>query len=384
MLQLPDLRILDDMQLALGVAACLGVGVIVRSYLTSKSESNLPLPPSPPTWRLWGHYLPPRCSFLTVAGWIDEYGPLITIRRGTEKIVIIGRHKAAVDIMERQGGSVASRPRMVAIGEMLTGGLSITFAPIGDTLRRMRRVLHTHLQPKAAQEYEPLQMSEARNMVLNILDDPSDFRNHTVTYAATTITKVAYGKNTPTAATDPEVVEVRRITAMARTVMGSGTYLVESIPWLKYLPWYGRELKREYENIKRLNTSQLNNVKQQMSNVDVGPSFAKYLLENRHCHGLTELEMASLAGAFFSGGSDTVSVAIGTVLMAAACFPEEQAKVQAELDEAIGRHRAPTFADKDSLPRLQAFVSEALRWRPVAAGGLAHRTNKDVVWASSL
>jgi hypothetical protein len=33
------------------------------------------------------------------------------------------------------------------------------------------------------------------------------------------------------------------------------------------------------------------------------------------------------------------SVAICTVLMAAVCFPEEQAKVQAELDAVIGRHR---------------------------------------------
>ncbi|OJA08122.1 hypothetical protein AZE42_08434 [Rhizopogon vesiculosus] len=162
------------------------------------------------------------------------------------------------------------------------------------------------------------------------------------------VMKVAYGKNTPTAATDPEVIEVRRIMAISRTVMGSGTYLVESIPWLKYLPWYGQELKRGYESVNRLNISRLNHVKQQMqSNVDVGPSFVKYVLENVHRYGLTELEMASLAGTFFSSGSDTVFVAIGTVLMAAACFPEEQAKVQAELDEVIGRHRCsstPSFA----------------------------------------
>ncbi|OJA15671.1 hypothetical protein AZE42_11262 [Rhizopogon vesiculosus] len=196
---------------------------------------------------------------------------------------------------------------MVAAGEMLAGGMSLAFAHIGDKVRRMRRALHTHLQPKVAGEYEPLQMSEAKNMVLNILDDPSNFRNHTVTYAATTIMKIAYGKNTPTAATDPEVIEVHRLIAMSRTIMSSGTYLVESIPWLKYLPWYGRELKRGYESIKQLNTNQLNHVKQQMqSNVDIGPSFAKYVLENGHRYGmsrLTELEMASLAGTFFSSGS---------------------------------------------------------------------------------
>ncbi|KAG2366031.1 hypothetical protein BDR07DRAFT_1373853 [Suillus spraguei] len=37
--------------------------------------------------------------------WIDEYGPLvtITIRSGTQTIVIIGRYKAMVDIMEKHG-----------------------------------------------------------------------------------------------------------------------------------------------------------------------------------------------------------------------------------------------------------------------------------------
>jgi hypothetical protein len=32
-------------------------------------------------------------SSLTIAGWIDEYGPLITIRSKLEKIIIIGRYK---------------------------------------------------------------------------------------------------------------------------------------------------------------------------------------------------------------------------------------------------------------------------------------------------
>jgi cytochrome P450 len=85
-----------------------------------------------------------------------------------------------------------------------------------------------------------------------------------------------------------------------------------------------------------------------------------------------------------------VSTAIYTVLMAAACFPSEQAKVQAELDQVIGRHRGsstvhlrfyqfndvcpkvPTFADQHSLPYLQAFISEALRWRPLTPSGVYH------------
>ncbi|KAG0694284.1 cytochrome P450 [Suillus ampliporus] len=380
-----NLCISENTQLILRAAACLGiVGLIARSYL-AKSESGLPLPPSPPTWRLRGHSLPPRTSYLTEARWIDEYGPVITIRSGFEKIVVIGRYKAAVDIMENQGKSVADRPRRVAAGEIFSGGLSLALAPFGERFRRLRKALHAHLQPKAAEAYQPLQMSHAKNTVLNILDDPYNFQNHVTTFAATTIMKVAYGKNTPTSATDSDVIEVNQLMMMTGAVLRPGAYLADTIPWLKHLPWYGRDLRRGFEINRKISSGNLNRVKEQMkSSVDIGPSFAKHMLESRHIYGLSEDDIASLSASFFGAGTSTVrgqtTAAICTVFMAAACFPEEQAKVQAELDAVVGRHRAPTFADQKSLPCLQAFISEALRWRLAAAIGMAHRTTKEVIW----
>ncbi|KAG1726484.1 cytochrome P450 [Suillus lakei] len=354
MLQLPsDLSIT---QLALGVATSLGVvGVITRAFL-HKSANGLPLPPSPPNGRLMGHFLPFTNPQLTVGAWIDEYGPLITIRSGTEKIVYIGRHKAAMDIMEKQGASVADRPHSVSASELFSNGQVLAFVHNGETFRRMRRALHTHLQPKAAEAYEPLQMSYAKNAVLSILEDPVNFQKHASAYASTTITKVAYGKN----ADDSEVEGGRQFLLTLFKVVVPGAYLVDTIPWLKYLPW--------------------NN------NVDIGPSFGRYLLENDY--GLTESEQAFLAGSFFAAGSDTTAAGICTVLMAAACFPEQQAKVHAEIDSVIGRHRAPTFADQQSLPCLEAFISEAMRWRPlgpvymVGTVGFPHRATKDVIWGN--
>ncbi|KAG1875732.1 cytochrome P450 [Suillus subluteus] len=368
------------MQLVLSATTCLAVvGVIFWAY-RPKSKSGLPLPPSPPNWRLGGHVLPPHKPFLIIAGWIDKYGPLITIRSNVKRIVIIGRYKAAVEIMEDQGKFVADRPRMIAAGEMLNGGMSIALAPFGDRFRRMRRALHSHLQPKAAEAYQPLQMSQVKNIVLGVLDDPQNFQDHVITYAATTIMKVAYGKNTPTS--DPEVIEMLQTTRMV-TKVRPGAYLVDSIPWLRYLPWYGRDLKLGFERKKKFHTGHMERVKEQMQNDgDIDPSFMKHMLENSQSYDLTETEMAFLSGSFLGAGSISTSASICTVLMAAACFPEEQAKVHAELDAVIGRHRAPTFADQGSLLRMQAFISEALRWRPVASGGFPHRTTKDVIWAS--
>ncbi|OJA09456.1 hypothetical protein AZE42_02612 [Rhizopogon vesiculosus] len=285
--------------------------------------------------------------------------------------------------MEKQGRSSADRPRQVAAGEILSGEQSVAFTHAGERFRRMRRALHSHLHPNVADTYQPLQMSYMKNVVHAILDDPDNFQNHALTFTASAIMQVAYGKTAPTFATDPEVRSVRQRFVALSKAMRPGTYLVDSIPWLKYVPWYGRELREEFETNKRFYTSQLNHVKQQIqNNEDISPSFSKYMLENNHLYGFSETEVAFLAGGFIIAGMHSTAVTIATVLMAAACFPDEQAKVQAELDAVIGSHQAPTFDDQQSLPRLQAFISEVHRWRPSAPEGVSHRMTEDVIWAS--
>lgn len=71
--------------------------------------------------------------------------------------------------------------------------------------------------------------------------------------------------------------------------------------------------------------------------------------------------------------------------MAAAIFPEEQAKAQAELDAVIGRDRGmgivhppiristqalsvPRIEDQTALARVTAFALECFRWRPTSWG----------------
>jgi hypothetical protein len=76
--------------------------------------------------------------------------------------------------------------------------------------------------------------------------------------------KIAYGKNTPTSATDPEVIEMHRMVRMITGILRPGAYLVESLPWLKYLPWYGRDLKLGFERTKKFYLGQLKRVREQI------------------------------------------------------------------------------------------------------------------------
>ena len=63
-----------------------------------------------------------------------------------------------------------------------------------------------------------------------------------------------------------------------------------------------------------------------------------------------------------------------------ATHPEVQRKAQAELDAVVGPKRLPTFADRSSLPYVNALVTECLRWKPTAQLGLPHCPIEDDVY----
>jgi len=164
------------------------------------------------------------------------------------------------------------------------------------------------------------------------------------------------------------------------TALRPGAYLVDRIPWLKYVPGYGRQLKEFHRYELALFRDQLNRVRDDMAMNNAGPSFGKTLLEHVDNHRLSNDEMAYLAGGLFGAGSDTSASGITVMIMAAACHPDAQARVQDELNEVVGMDRVPTFGDWDMLPQLHAFMLEALRWRPVTPIGFAHRAMKDIIW----
>ena len=48
--------------------------------------------------------------------------------------------------------------------------------------------------------------------------------------------------------------------------------------------------------------------------------------------------------------------------------PEAQHKAQLELDRVIGSERLPEFADRSSLPYVEALMREVMRLHPVIPG----------------
>ncbi|KAF9221215.1 cytochrome P450 [Gyrodon lividus] len=351
-----------------------------RRQVAFAFKDGAPLPPGPPARWFWDSAMPAVNIAHTLTDWIAEYGPVITLRQGSQVIIIIGRVDAAAEIMEKEGAALVDRPRSIPADELLSRGMRILVAGSGDRFRRLRRAIHTHFQPKAVESYRGVQFDSARNVIVDILNDPKNHQAHVRRYAASVILRVTYGKSSPTSTNDPEVIRIYQVLRNLQAAMRPGAHLVERVPLLKYIPGYGSRLKQWHEFELKLYREQLDRVKRGMLANDGGESFVRTLLENTDSHRLSTDEMSYLAGNLFGAGSDTTAVGITTMIMAAACHPEAQRRVQEELDMVVGMDRTPTWEDSSSLPQLQAFISEALRWRPITPFGFNHRATKDIIW----
>ncbi|KZT26043.1 cytochrome P450 [Neolentinus lepideus HHB14362 ss-1] len=361
-------------------AALFFVTVYTKVKNLMQSSGHGLLPPGPPGHWLYGNTMPKLHAHRKFEEWTREYGSLFTLRQGKKIIIVVGRYQAAVDILEKEGANTVDRPLSISAGETLSGGMRTLLVPAGERLKKLRRALHSQLQPKVVETYEPIQMANAKNVILDILDNPSEHQVHAKRYAASVIMSLTYGKTTSTSYSDPVVQEVNKCLTRLGVTLQPGKWLVDAFPILRYVPGYLKTLQEWHQEELALFRSQVEAVRKQIESGQARPSFAKYLLERQADFDLTDNELAYLAGSMFGAGSDTSASAISVAIMAAATHPEAQAKVQEELDSVVGSDRLPNFGDMDMLPHTMAFVLETFRWRPVSAGGFMHKVTKDIFW----
>ncbi|KAN0101244.1 Cytochrome P450 [Tylopilus felleus] len=352
------------------------VGVVYFIERRRQQRKHALLPPGPPG-SPHARY-PPRL----IQSWIEQYGPVISLRQGNDVLVIIGRHNEATQLMEKQGASFADRPHSVAGSEILGRGMRFMLLSTCDRLRRFRKAAHSHFQPKATLAYDVDQTAFARNIVIDLLDDPESHQLHVKRFSGSVTLRVIYGKTTPASLTeDPYLLHLKRMVPIVQGALLPGTYKVDHFPFLRYVPWYGRQLKKWGEEEYQMLMWYMSQYKSQMMTESGPNSVAKEIITRTVTEGnLSEPETAYFLGSLVGAAFDTTQVAISTIMMAAARFPEAQAVVRAQMDVVVGRDAPPTFAEWASLTELQAFILEALRWRPVNPFGAPRQASKDVYW----
>ncbi|GFY69207.1 vitamin D 25-hydroxylase [Trichonephila inaurata madagascariensis] len=75
--------------------------------------------------------------------------------------------------------------------------------------------------------------------------------------------------------------------------------------------------------------------------------------------------LEDMVGTFFGAGSETVRLTVDWLALTMAAYPEVQKKVQAEIDNVVGRERMPSWDEHEKLPYTEAVIMELLRWRTI-------------------
>jgi len=149
-------------------------------YRLSHSRS-LPSPPGPPP-RFWSgnaHQIPTTEPWLTYASWSKTYGPIISFRIFSRKIVMLNSGKAALDLLESRSAIYSDRPFAWMFGELIGRKFSIFMTSFFDPrFKKYRRMLQSGLNPRAVQSYRHIQEEELRVLLKNLAEKPESFSKH--------------------------------------------------------------------------------------------------------------------------------------------------------------------------------------------------------------
>ncbi|KAF8884166.1 cytochrome P450 [Infundibulicybe gibba] len=362
--------------------------VFLRYYKNrSVDPNNLPYPPGPKGLPLIGNLLnaPTEKQWLVYMEWAKTYGDIVHFKIFDQSFVILNSLKRTTDIFDKRSSSYSSRPRMPMLVELMGWDVIFTFLPYGSAWRTRRRMFHEHFNMNVVDKYKPTQARESRRFLQRLLDTPDDFMHHIRHGFSAAIMEIAYGIKVEDT-NDPYITIAEEAVAGLAEAGVAGTFLVDLIPMLKYVPaWmpgagFRRKAAHVRSVIRQLTDKPWEAVKENIRQGGAPASLAATLIDNLpndERRAEEEEDAKVIAAVAYAGGADTTVSAVQTFFLAMAMYPDVQRKVQAEIDAVVGPDRLPEFSDRESLPYVDALMKETMRWKNVTPLAVVHASTED-------
>ena len=131
-------------------------------------------------------------------------------------------------------------------------------------------------------------------------------------YAASIVLRLAYGKRTPTDYRDDIIKKIEQCQLRMNSKVAPSSVLINSLPWLKYLPGYLNEGKRWHQDELTIFSGFLKDVNEGLENKTRDSCFASWVMENQKSLDLTDGEIAYLCGNLFGAGRFLCSLDVFT------------------------------------------------------------------------
>ncbi|RAL16796.1 cytochrome P450 [Aspergillus homomorphus CBS 101889] len=335
-----------------------------------------------------GYKLPPGSPAL-FRQWAQQYGEVFRLRVGWYNWVVLNTPEAVREVLEKQAVHTSSKAPSPMGHDIVTAGRRMPTMPYGPHWRAQRSVVRQLTTVPMTTTFIPTQEFEAKQLLHDLAihnTDQRSFYQHLRRYAFSIIMTNAFGTRVQ-GWDHPDARNAIRSQAILRATSRPGAFLVDEIPPLAWLPTWlqpgrNRALAAAAE-VREIKMGLWRRIEKQHAAGAAPHCFARTVLEQKEAwfaQGLTEEDLAWVAGAVVEAGFETTAATLNSLVLQLAAHPEVQERAYAELQRVAGDTRAPVFADHVQLPYIRACVKEILRMNPILAPGIRHYADQDVVY----
>ncbi|XP_035684253.1 cytochrome P450 2C31-like [Branchiostoma floridae] len=356
-----------------------------------KRRKNLPPSPSG-SWPVVGHLLSlGRAPHLKLTEWRKQYGDVYTVRMGMEDVVVLNGYRAIKEALVDYKDAFSSRPNNYVLNIVSGSGKNIAFSKFNQAYKEKRKFAYSALRQLGMRmgpgSMEENIRDEARQLCLKLSEQrdaqPRDIADNLTVSVANIICSMVFGKRYDY--DDEKFLELSKIVNTLVAQVGS-SQLMSVFPYLRFIPGVNssNRILVEFTNEVLAFLRQEITRHRETLDHDNPRDFIDLLLIELQTHGKTDFTEENiewiLQDLFIAGTETTVTTLQWGLLYMVLC-PEEQQKVQAELDSVLGTdHGVPTLAHRSQLPYTEATIMEIQRIRAIFPLNLPHAPNEDTTF----
>ncbi|KZT30011.1 cytochrome P450 [Neolentinus lepideus HHB14362 ss-1] len=363
--------------------AILSIALLSLVAVLLARRSRVRLPPGPTGLPFLGNALdiPPSHQWTTYVEWSKKFGDVMHLSALGRHLIILNSLDAARDLLEKRSSIYSDRPKFTMISDLMGWDWAIQFMSYGPRFKLYRSNVVAPLRKQVLHRYHPIQIREARQLVLELYHSPGECLPLIKHASGATMMSILYGCKNGQKRND--YVHLADAATESLVIAGNvGKYLVDLIPVLKYVPkWFpGAEFQRQAREWRKLCLSLIDipftDVKQSLANGTATPSLVGYMLEDEDKQPDHDHLIKATAGVLYLGGADTTLSAFYSFMLAMVLFPDVMRRAQLEIDSVTKGERFPDFTDKAALQYCNCLVLEVFRWVPAVPLGVPHQSNE--------
>ncbi len=351
--------------------------------------------PGPPGHFLFGNFkqLKPGGGIFhkLVTTFAEEYGPVLKLVFPHAKVIVVSGLPAIYEVCVEKAKAVGGRqlePWRIQYVLQKTGILFS--ADPDDTWKNLRKLSHRHLKQFGDG------MSRLENVITEVAEDMfDDFRKHEgqpfdpkETVFNTALKSIAFlitGERPVDG--DPIIAQMKEYEPLFFRYVTSSPHwtlnLVDQFHWMRYLiPDRWKHVERAIQ----LEHEIWDAVKSRIEDDPDQQSLARLLLSHSYGSGATERkdtlfqesDARRTCLSLLLAGIATTSNSFHAMLNFLAHQPQIQNKIFKEIADVVPAGRPVSLTDRPEMPYTRAAILELLRYFPVVAAGVGHRTIQDV------